>query len=56
MGAKLQVREWNRQRHEKEWSFGDVGAVTSFGEDSSGELYITTGEGRVYKIVKSASP
>lgn len=40
----------------KEWSFGDVGAVTSFGEDSSGELYITTGEGRVYKIVKSASP
>jgi len=27
-----------------------VGSLTSFGEDASGELYMATGEGRIYKL------
>jgi len=34
------------------WSIGSVGLVTSFGEDSSGEIYLTSANGRVYKIVR----
>lgn len=30
--------------------------VTSFGEDARGELYLTTGEGGLYRIVPEASP
>ena len=37
----------------KEWDFGDVGAITSFGVDAAGEMYVLTGEGRVLKIVKA---
>jgi len=44
-GAVLDRREWN---------MGDVGSVTSFGEDSSGELYIVSANGRVYRIVRAA--
>ena len=36
-----------------EWPVGRLGSVTSFGEDSQGELYITTSSGRVYRIIKS---
>jgi glucose/arabinose dehydrogenase len=35
-----------------EWPVGRLGSVTSFGEDSQGELYITTSSGRVYRIIK----
>lgn len=39
--------------NETDWSseLGAVGAITSFGTDASGELYITTGEGTVFKLV-----
>jgi glucose/arabinose dehydrogenase len=36
-----------------EWPVGRLGSVTSFGEDSQGELYITTSSGRVYRIIKT---
>jgi glucose/arabinose dehydrogenase len=42
-------------RHE--WPVGKLGSITSFGEDSQGELYITASSGRVYRIIKtSGSP
>lgn len=36
-----------------EWPVGRLGSVTSFGEDTQGELYITTSSGRVYRIIKT---
>ena len=27
------------------------GSITSFGEDASGELYITSADGRVFRII-----
>lgn len=36
-----------------EWPVGRLGSVTSFGEDSQRELYITTSSGRVYRIIKA---
>ena len=36
-----------------EWPVGKLGSVTSFGEDSQGELYITTSSGRIYRIIKA---
>jgi len=39
-------------RHE--WPVGRLGSVTSFGEDSQEELYITTSSGRVYRIIKTS--
>jgi glucose/arabinose dehydrogenase len=38
------VMDWSR-------AIGSIGNILSFGEDASGELYITTGAGRVWKIV-----
>jgi glucose/arabinose dehydrogenase len=34
-----------------EWDVGELGQVTSFGTDASGEVYITTWSGEVYKLV-----
>lgn len=34
----------------KQWDVGDLGSVTSFGEDASRELYVTTTAGRVLKL------
>ena len=36
----------------KEWDLGSVGNVTSFGEDGSGEMYLTASNGTVSKFVK----
>jgi hypothetical protein len=33
------------------WSVPNVGQVTSFGEDSSGEVYVLSETGTVYRIV-----
>ena len=36
----------------RDWNLGSIGSVTSFGEDSSGELYLTSSNGRLYKFVR----
>lgn len=36
-----------------EWQTSAHGTILSFGEDSAGEMYILSANGRVYKIVKS---
>jgi glucose/arabinose dehydrogenase len=45
---------WNNgaASDQKDWNLGNVGNITSFGEDSSGELYLTSASGRVYKFVR----
>ena len=42
-----------RVTDQHEWPVGRLGSITSFGEDSQGELYITTSSGRVYRIIKT---
>lgn len=42
-----------RVTDEHDWPVGRLGSITSFGEDSQGELYICTSSGRVYRIVKT---
>lgn len=40
-------------RDEREWPFGNVGQILSFGEDAAGELYVlvtAAGQGSVYRI------
>ncbi len=46
----LRVQE-GRVAERREWSVGRLGAVTSFGEDADGELYVMTEGGRVARIV-----
>ena len=38
----------------REWDLGSVGSVTSFGEDAAGELYLTSGNGRVYRFTRGS--
>jgi glucose/arabinose dehydrogenase len=38
--------------NERTWDVGSLGNVLSFGEDSSGELYVLTSAGRVLKLVR----
>lgn len=40
-----------RAEDQQEWDVGDLGNVTSFGEDSARELYVTSANGRVYRII-----
>ena len=40
---------------ERTWELGNIGNITSFGQDASGELYITSGNGTVYRITKSSA-
>jgi hypothetical protein len=35
---------------QKAWDFGDIGSVPSFGEDGSGELYVLSTNGTVYRL------
>jgi glucose/arabinose dehydrogenase len=37
---------------QRDWSLGNVGNITSYGEDANGELYLTSSTGRVYKFVR----
>jgi hypothetical protein len=41
----------------REWttSFGSLNSISGFGQDGSGELYIVTISGTVYKIVPAPS-
>ncbi len=43
-GRATQAQDWTAD-------FGRVGPILSFGKDAQGELYVTTGDGGVYKIV-----
>lgn len=35
---------------QQEWNVGSIGAVLSFGQDGSGELYVLSGNGSVYRL------
>ncbi|HEY8483082.1 MAG TPA: PQQ-dependent sugar dehydrogenase [Longimicrobiales bacterium] len=37
-------------RDQRTWSIGNVGLITSFGEDSAGELYVLSQDGRVFRF------
>jgi len=37
---------------QRTWAIGSIGSITSFGEDAGGELYMTSSNGRVYRIVR----
>ena len=39
-----------RATDHRSWELGDLGSVTSFGEDAAGELYITSTNGRLYRL------
>jgi glucose/arabinose dehydrogenase len=39
-----------RVSDDREWSLGSIGSVLSFGEDASGELYVLSDNGNVYKL------
>jgi hypothetical protein len=35
----------------RSWEFGNIGSVTSFGEDAAGDLYVLSSNGTVYRLV-----
>jgi hypothetical protein len=37
---------------QQDWDIPDIGSVLSLGEDGSGELYLLTDLGRVYRVIK----
>ncbi len=38
--------------NKRSWALGSIGSITSFGEDSSGEIYLTSSNGTIYKFVR----
>ena len=36
----------------RQWDLGAIGNITSFGLDSNGEIYITSSNGRVYRLAR----
>lgn len=40
---------------EREWAIESPGQIVSFGRDGGGELYMVSGNGRIYKIVRGPS-
>lgn len=42
--------ENGRALDRRQWNVGNLGAVTSFGEDAAGELYVMNQEGRLFKL------
>jgi glucose/arabinose dehydrogenase len=38
---------------QRDWAVGSVGSVTSFGEDAAGEMYLLSGNGRVYRFTRA---
>jgi glucose/arabinose dehydrogenase len=40
---------------QREWALGSVGSILSFGEDAAGEMYLLSGNGRVYRFVPEES-
>ncbi len=39
-------------RDARQWEFGSIGNILSFGEDAARELYVLSSDGRVYRIVE----
>lgn len=37
--------------YQRKWEFGDLGNIVSFGEDASGELYLVSSDGRVFRMI-----
>jgi hypothetical protein len=35
------------------YTIGSIGSITSFGQDAAGELYMTSSNGRVYRIIRT---
>jgi glucose/arabinose dehydrogenase len=35
---------------QRSWSFGNIGSVTSFGQDAAGELYVVSTNGTIYRL------
>ncbi|MGQ0815758.1 MAG: PQQ-dependent sugar dehydrogenase [Gemmatimonadota bacterium] len=42
----------NAVTEHRTWGFGDLGSITSFGEDALGELYVLTAGGTVYRLTQ----
>ena len=40
-----------RATEQRTYTIGNIGSITSFGQDASGELYLTSSNGKVYRIV-----
>jgi hypothetical protein len=43
---------------ERDWTdeLDGIGQVLSFGTDSAGEVYVSTGKGAVYRLVRDGDP
>jgi hypothetical protein len=39
-----------------DWLIANAGLIQSFGRDADGELYLITGSGKIFKIIKGPVP